>query len=602
MLPAKWQSYVDRLDYAFQPIVGVGTGNTYGFEALLRGTAALGFPSIAAFFDSAYAEGILFGVETALRFKAIERYLTIANATHYRLFCNVDNRIFEVPDYRPDVTINYLRNKGIDPRFLCIEISEAHSLQSSYAMDQIAGFRQKHGLYVAIDDFGIGYSGLQMLYRCSPDLLKIDRFFTDGIAHEQRKRLFVRSTVQLAHTLGIGIIAEGVETIDDYRICCELGVTYIQGYFLAKPTLDISSLSAHYPLPTPTIRAGVGHAPSALERTMVSIPILDAALGLPGVLDAFSKSPECALVIITGHGGEPLGLVRERDAGSVLYNPFGHALLKNKGLDQRIGSYLKPCPAVDINTGISALVDSYVASGGDEGVIITQDRRAIGFLPARTVLGLVAEHNIALAQDQNPLTGLPGNRVVLERLQDAIDDDNHDHAVIYFDFDHFKPFNDRFGFHVGDRAILLFADTLRSTGAPVEPQLGHLGGDDFLIILRDTPKNEASAWAQRVRHSFQLAAMSFFSSEEQRQGFFIGVGRDGIERPFPLLTTSAGLLSLAAGHTGIRATDLLARLPEVKRTAKNSSEGIGSVVLTLSNGIDPVVDTLQARLTNSAAA
>lgn len=164
-----WTSIVRRLDYAFQPIVNIHSGSSFGYEALLRDVEAVGFSTIEDFFDAAYEDRVLYTVETALRAKAVAKFVRIPNRQRSKLFFNIDNRIMDMPDYQPGHTMQLLAANGLDPAAFCIELSERHELQTSVTVEQILDHYRSYQFKLAIDDFGRGYSGPHLLYSADPD-------------------------------------------------------------------------------------------------------------------------------------------------------------------------------------------------------------------------------------------------------------------------------------------------------------------------------------------------------------------------------------------------------------------------------------------------
>jgi EAL domain-containing protein (putative c-di-GMP-specific phosphodiesterase class I) len=98
-------------------------------------------------------------------------------------------------------------------------------------IDELRAF----GVRIALDDFGTGYSSLTYLKRLSPDRLKIDRSFVDAMTHQTTDAEIVRSVNALAHSLRIGVTAEGVETIEHWQLLDELACDLVQRYYLARP-------------------------------------------------------------------------------------------------------------------------------------------------------------------------------------------------------------------------------------------------------------------------------------------------------------------------------------------------------------------------------
>jgi EAL domain-containing protein (putative c-di-GMP-specific phosphodiesterase class I) len=243
-----WLAALSSLTFAFQPIVDIRTGAVAGYEALLRGFAAAGFPSIPALFDASFRDGRLYALDRRLREKALALFVSIPGRDAAKLLYNLDNRITEMPDYSPGYTRELADRFGLEPRSLVFEVSERHEFSDYEAARRVLDAYKAQGFGVALDDFGAGYSGLQLLYYAEPDVVKIDRFFIDGIDRSERKRLFVGQIVRMAALMGIAVVAEGVETAAELAACREAGADYAQGYYVARPAMEIGGLRARYPL------------------------------------------------------------------------------------------------------------------------------------------------------------------------------------------------------------------------------------------------------------------------------------------------------------------------------------------------------------------
>ena len=134
-LCAKWSDALERLTFALQPIAHIHTGETYGFEALLRGWREAGFDSINHVFDAAYAEGQLLWLNRELRKKAVELFETLGFTRQLKLFFNVDNRIFAVEDDKAlgEMVFPELAADARRSPWFCVELSERHELRADEA-------------------------------------------------------------------------------------------------------------------------------------------------------------------------------------------------------------------------------------------------------------------------------------------------------------------------------------------------------------------------------------------------------------------------------------------------------------------------------------
>jgi EAL domain-containing protein (putative c-di-GMP-specific phosphodiesterase class I) len=244
--PEAWILALSRLDFAFQPIASFADGSAYGYEALLRGWDAAGFQSIAGVFDCAYEERLLYALDLELRRKAFRRF-SEAGLGRAKLFYNIDNRLLEMPDYATGNTLRLARETGLEPTRIVFELSELHEPGGGSCFDRILSAYRSQGFLIALDDFGTGYAGLKLLYRAEPDIVKIDRYFVGGAAEDPRKASFLEKIAGMAHLMGISVVAEGIETEVELRLCSDSGCDMAQGFFIAKPSLEMESLKSTYP-------------------------------------------------------------------------------------------------------------------------------------------------------------------------------------------------------------------------------------------------------------------------------------------------------------------------------------------------------------------
>lgn len=179
--------------------------------------------------------------------------------------------------------------------------------------------------------------------------------------------------------------------------------------------------------------------------------------------------------------------------------------------------------------------------------------------------------------DRNPTSGLPGGQAIDEAIQRRVAA-GQPFALCYLDFDNFKPFADHFGFSIADQAIRRFGARVRSVieadnGRPQPEFLGHIGGDDFIVIC-EPERAEAIAYASA--RELRDVVGELVGPEAMASGRFQGTGRDGTVRSFPIATLSTAILVVrperwvSVQHLGVLAAD-------VKRRAKE--RGPGSALL-----------------------
>ncbi|WP_372397628.1 GGDEF domain-containing protein [Azospirillum sp. HJ39] len=548
-----WASAVAALRYAFQPIVQLRSGRCHGYEALLRGFERTGFTTAAELLDEAETAGMLATVETALHAKAVAAYRALAGWSEAKLFLNLDARLIgraDSPWIGRDPATS--RNSGI-----VLELSENRPVAAGVAMDAAVERYRQSGACIAIDDFGVGHSGLRTLYEARPDYVKIDRFFIAGIDADARKRALVSALAGHAHALGIQIVAEGVETVTEFYTCRDLGCDFAQGFLIARPRVDLTGLPNRYPIVEELNRRD-RRQPSESHRRLSEVierlPPLRGDSRKTELLDYFRGDGSASIVPIVDEHDRPLGLIRERDLKRFVYSRFGGELLRNRGLGDRLDDLVIRSPVCDISTPLDRVIEAFSAESAADGIVIVEGGAYAGVLSGGALLRLVHERNLAMATDQNPLTRLPGNAAIQRHIEAALADDGRGHVLAYLDFDNFKPFNDNFGFRQGDRAILMFSERLKawagSAGAAIDADAfaGHIGGDDFFLGVSGGEEAEVLARLAELLALFRSDAESLYDAETRVSGGFLAKDRYGAVRRFPLLAASGVAVVIPSGR------------------------------------------------------
>jgi diguanylate cyclase (GGDEF)-like protein len=568
----------EEIVYALQPIVNIHTGGVYGYEALLRGVDKLGFADVEALFSQALADGLAGELELELRALAIAQFARLPNATRYRLFFNVDPRVIALD--HPGETLLLLDRHALPATSICFELTERADLAATPRIEALLADYRRHRFLLVIDDFGTGFAGLRVLYEHPPSLLKIDRFFIGGIANDHRKRLFVANTVQLAHVMGIGVIAEGVETEGELLACKEAGCDLVQGYLIAHPQVRIEALQPAYEQIAAINAKNRREMPgdrSLIEACLDKIPPLHESDGIKAMFEAFRLDKGHHVVPVLDAGDRPLGLIHEADIKEFIYSIYGRDLIVNRAYARTLLDFVRSCPVVDVHDSAERLVEAYSADANPAGLIVTQNARYLGFISATSLLQLIEKKNLAVAREQNPLTKLPGNNPIHEYVSRVLDARQSIWYLAYLDFDNFKAFNDYYGFRRGDRAILMFAELLRKHLSNRGPWfIGHIGGDDFFAGIRGLTLPQAVDQLASLLERFLAHVESLYDSDDRNRGHIRARDRYGIERDMPLMRCSAALLEIYPSHQCTGVEDLARIIAETKHHAK--TDGLGLVL------------------------
>lgn len=579
-LDRRWAEVVRTVDVALQPVVSIHTGRCAGYEAFLRGFEALGHPTIAGFFDAAFADDVLPEVEACLFERAIAAFIGLKGADDLKLFLNIDGRtLLQIERLVPWLR-RFVDDAGLPEAALVMEVSERQPVHASEnALRGLQALRAVAGR-IALDDFGTGYSGLPLLYFAQPDYIKINRFFIGDTARDGRKKVFLRHVVNVAHLLGIQVVAEGVETEKEYYTVKDVGCDLVQGFLIQHPSADPGQMALDgqvvQHLNDNDRRAARSDQRLVSEQIDHIVPIRDDG-DLQDVFDRFRTEQTSTFFPVVDRQGMPMGIVREQDLKAYAYSPFGKELLSNRGYGRQLKDFLWKCPVADINTKAEKILEIFSADENSEGILIVEDGRYVGFLSARSLLRILNEKNLALARDMNPLTKLPGNNMINGYLGEAMTDLESAYTIAYIDFDNFKPFNDKYGFRQGDRAIMLFAEILNKDLPRENVFVGHVGGDDFFAGFRNFDFEDSQKLTAHVIERFRAEVESFYDEEARAAGFITAKDREGVERRMPLLSASAALVQVPRGHAPGSIDEISAVIAQMKKEAKRSPTKLAAV-------------------------
>jgi EAL domain-containing protein (putative c-di-GMP-specific phosphodiesterase class I) len=243
IVPAPALAALPHFSYAFQPIVDTVTRRIYSNEALIRGPAD----------EPAYQ--VLGSVPASRKyeFDQLSRAGAIALAARIgfegRLNLNFLPQSTPASALAVRQTAEAAQRHGIALSRIVLEVTEEEAIEDPASLAALLNEYRGQGMLVAIDDFGAGYSGLNLLAEFQPDSIKIDMKLVRGIECHGPRQAIVRAINQACGDLGIDVIAEGVETLPEYEWFEEQGVRYFQGYLFAKPGFE------HFPVvrfPDPT--------------------------------------------------------------------------------------------------------------------------------------------------------------------------------------------------------------------------------------------------------------------------------------------------------------------------------------------------------------
>ena len=227
----------ERLNSWMQPIFRSSDGALDGHEFLLRGMDEAGrVVSPAPMFDVARRADLLFQLDLAARKSAIRT--AARHGVQGCIFINFTPNAVYDPAFCLRATVELVEEAGLTPERVVFEITEGDREHDTDHLRNILRFYRSRGFRVALDDVGAGFASLNRIHELQPDIIKIDMALVRDADTDPFKRTLARKLVESAQELGIDSVAEGIETEGERRLFAELGVTWLQGWYLGRPSAE----------------------------------------------------------------------------------------------------------------------------------------------------------------------------------------------------------------------------------------------------------------------------------------------------------------------------------------------------------------------------
>jgi predicted signal transduction protein with EAL and GGDEF domain len=443
----------------------------------------------------------------------------------------------------------------------------------------------------ALDDFGDGRSSLRLWSELEPEVVKIDKYFTSDLAHHAKKLKTIRALMQIAENFGSVLVAEGVENEDDLRVLRDIGIPLAQGYFLGRPDA------------APRSQIEAAAAAAVVDRRVAVMPMSRVAASpmrlrqIP-IIPATPVSPQSSnndvLALFLAHTDwHALAVVADERPLAIIG--------RQQFLDRFAQQYFReihgrdPCLTlantapvlVEFDDEIDSLIKVLTSADQrylNEGFIYTENGLYRGLGTGHQLVRRVTESRIEAARHANPLTLLPGNIPISEHIERLLAAGS-DFVACYADLNSFKPFNDYYGYWRGDEVIKLLAATISRHADPQRDFVGHVGGDDFVILF------QSADWlvrCERLVAEFNAAAVQLYDADARAAGGIEAEDRRGFRQFFGFTSVYMGAVALGANSALRGAAEVATAAARAKLQAK--AQGLA---IHLGSGIW-VAPTLQA--------
>ncbi|MFF6993262.1 EAL domain-containing protein [Streptomyces sp. NPDC010273] len=452
------RSTTDTLRFAFQPVVNLTTGGIAGLEILVR-------PETGDILAEARRDPELDGRLAVLAVRAAARKETLL-PLHINVFAGT---LADLGGLTP--LHSAVREAGRLPWEVTVDIGPPYTHVPRRALLEAVAELRGQGFRICVDGVGDGDVPLRLLTDLAPDLVKLDASLLDRPAA-------VRAMRTLCEQLGALLSVEGVETEAQCAAARAAGAQLAQGELFAPPT-RIPAADVYVPPRAPGLAATPPSGPWVREFVRPAALLPDTA-SAGQVRALLTGSPDVSGVVLVDRDGVPVRSVHRSRFLLSMSGRYGHALYAD-----RPAAKLGDVPRTVGDDATAWEVLDVVAVGdadrtSDDVAVVDRYRRCVGVVRLADLVRALAETRVEEAAGLNPLTRLPGSDAITGEVDRRIVD-GRTFALSWLDVDHFKQVNDGAGFAAGDELIRSVGRALQSA-ATGHTRVGHIGGDDFLVL------------------------------------------------------------------------------------------------------------------------
>ncbi|KAI3606873.1 EAL domain protein [Cupriavidus necator H850] len=568
------------LHAVFQPIVQADNAEILGYEALIRGPAGSPWAKPDALFRLAQGVAATMALEIHAARTALAAWRSLDLPG--KLFLNFSPMTLRHLLAERGRLMAALLEAGIAPSRLVIEVTEQTPIGDAASFAQAMAVLRELGMQYALDDFGTGHANLDLLAHLSPHFVKIDKSLVRGIASCSRRLEILRALLRMMSAFGGRVIAEGIEDEDELAVIRDLGVTGAQGYYVGRPVARPAAqaplhvhqalASRHIAVFPQMVRSGWSGITAG--RLLRPAPTVSPATSNDAVLRVFQDQPDLQAVAVVNDEGRPLAIISRQAFVDRYAAPFHRELYGKKAC---IAMANREPACFDHRASLEEMAQ--ILSGENtrslaDGFVITEQGCYIGLGTGADLIRAITEVRMEAARYANPLTFLPGNIPLNQHIERLIEAASEFRAC-YVDLNHFKPFNDKYGYWKGDEMLKGAAAILAEACDPARDFLGHVGGDDFLVLY------QSSDWAARLQAAirrFNDAARAMYSPADRSAGGMHGEDRHGRPVFFAPVSMAVGVVCVSgegvAGLQRLGSQHIGAAAAAAKREAKRSATGM----------------------------
>lgn len=550
----------------YQRMVDLQDGSTSGFLSFISGTASAGLHSPKLLRRAAAQAGSLLALDSRSLVTVINDWLQQNPVGLLFVTISAEALLGGVLADRP-VKQLFARQGGLRNRIV-LEVCDG--MQHDDLTVLIATLQTLHekNYRFALHDIGESRAALRLWAETRPDFLVLGQHFVNQIDVNGLNQQFVRAIKQLAEQTQTRLIADGIQSAEEWVTLRQIGVSVGRGDKFGQPSSQMAALIRQDEIgvvpaglqPNGFSRFYLAHGKKA-SSLLSHVPTVSVETLSEEALQILLDNPALNVLPVLD-GRRPAGLIKRS-----MVDKFSSGYVRDIYSKKPCIKFMDPSPLIvemDIPLiSVSQMVLKQGQARFNDGFVIVQNGEYQGVGSNFELMQEMTRQQIEEARYANPLTLLPGNVPINEQMQALLDHGIIFHAA-YVDIDHFKPFNDVFGYRRGDDIIKMTARVLLDETDANLDFVGHIGGDDFFVLL------QSEQWESQCRSiltAFDNAICKFVHEEQLGGDAYVAEDRRGNRTTYPFPSLSIGVVPVSGQFHDIHEISTVAA--EVKKAAKN---------------------------------
>jgi len=527
----------ELISAVYQPLVWLDSGKIFGYVGGVRGPSGDLLCSPERLYKSAWECGCLIELENHCLEAVLRTF--VESKLPGILFLRLDIGVYSYADKLKDVKIDKLiQQSGIDPSRVVLFFNGfvARLEDNGGLLQKLLARYNERGYAVAVDEISAVLDKSGEKNELLPEFVLLDRYLVEDIDKEPSKLKLVKLLQKIMRSTSCRLIAAGVDTRSEMLLLNETGIPLGMGDFVARASKNPMRRAARDVLDALNHNDPKhGGVRNRIERALLErLPCFKLDDCNEEVFSLFEKNPQITLVAVVNNN-IPIGLINR----GVFINRYARPYQRELYGKKPCTTFMDPEPLiVDKNISIQELSRLLAEDQRhiSMGFIFTDNGQYLGVGTSQNLIHEITEMQIQSARYANPLTGLPGNACIDDEV-DSLLRSHESFCLAYFDLDNFKPFNDVYGFSMGDAVIQMTAKIIVESSDTEQDFVGHIGGDDFIALFR------SRNWKERcdnILERFACEVKTFFGPGDLERGGYIAENRRGEKEFHSLVSLSIG--------------------------------------------------------------